>query len=242
MPAKYIPEIGALPEKKASLYAEFAKMFLTQYTLLGVAVPLDNLTHLIRTDVARRMAECIAVMHDESSFAMAEKLGFSKDWTPFPAFLTTMDLIAQITARIFVGLPNCRNPEWVGEPLIPLILSALYRTLIDILQLHLFSSHTRSILNGAAALRKYPQWQRPFAAHIVKEMRDVYGARKRMRELITPIMEERLAKLSADPDAELPSDFISWTIKESRGEAWSPFIQTEYQLGVGTQLDRPFQG
>ena len=32
---------------------------------------------------------------------------------------------------------------------------------------------------------------------------------------------------------DLPSDLISWTIKEPKGEAWDLVILSEFQVGIG---------
>ena len=54
-----------------------------------------------------------------------------------------------------------------------------------------------------------------------------------MKECMAPILKERREQMAVNPKHDVPSDTLSWTIKETQGEALDPEIQVEYQVGIG---------
>lgn len=41
------------------------------------------------------------------------QLNKAENWTSIRPYHSVLKLVARISARIFLGLPLCRNPEWL---------------------------------------------------------------------------------------------------------------------------------
>ena len=101
-------------------------------------------------------------------------------------------------------------------------------------------SHPKTVIDGAAAAARCPIWLRPFLVPFMKEMKYIKRTKKRMQTIIAEELMERSSRRATETNYELPSDLISWTVKETNGKAWDPLIQVEYQTALGWSLP-PFQ-
>ena len=103
-------------------------------------------------------------------------------------------------------------------------------------QLQLVMSHPKTVIDGAAAAAKCSKWLRPFLVPFMKEMKHIKRTKKRMQTIIAHELMERSSRRATETGYELPSDLISWTVKETDGKAWDPLIQVEYQTALGWSL------
>jgi hypothetical protein len=87
---------------------------LGKYTTLGEGKGgLVSIVKVVRIDLTRHLASSISLLHDEIQEVVPRKFGSSPNWTPVPLYETLARIVAQVTARVFVGLPLCRDEEWV---------------------------------------------------------------------------------------------------------------------------------
>ena len=96
-------------------------------------------------------------------------------------------MVAQASARIFVGYPLCRNEEW----------------------LECSTKFALDVMTGGEKLKQWHPWLRPIAQYFVKEMTQIHGDHQRALQLLLPELEKR----SKESDHEGPrsrNDMIEW--------------------------------
>lgn len=76
----------------------------------------------------------LADLQDEVIFAVQKEFGLCDDWTAVNVYQSLLDTVARISAHVFVGLPLCRDDEWIK-----------------------FTTHyTEDVVIGFRAISKYP--------------------------------------------------------------------------------------
>ncbi|EGR44683.1 uncharacterized protein TRIREDRAFT_69883 [Trichoderma reesei QM6a] len=109
------------------------------------------------------------------------------DWTPVDLHETLLRVVAQASARIFVGYPMCRNEEW---------LECSTKFAID-------------VMTGGEKLKLWHPWLRPFAQYWIPEMRQIRGDHQRALDLLMPELKKRATEAKTT-DTAPRQDMIEW--------------------------------
>lgn len=117
----------------------------------------------------------------------------SQDWTPILVHPIFLEIVGRTSARIFVGVPLCRNPLWLS-------------TSIDF---------ARCIFLGSGILKIIPAPIRPFAALFNPHVWRIKRHHRSARALLIPEILRRReiaaeAKSSEQWHAEKPKDMLQW--------------------------------
>jgi hypothetical protein len=174
----------------------------------------------IRNDLTRNIAGILSGLQDEISFAFDKELGDFQDWKETPVHGIVLKLVARLSARTFVGLPLCRDDEW---------LSATINLTTDTVQ-------------GVNAIAKCNPWIRPFVAPFLREIKNIQKYNrfftKKLEPQIKAIMSahERQGHSKMKPSAEEISDdeviegshnLVHWVIFNFK----DPKQATPYEIG-----------
>lgn len=122
-----------------------------------------------------------------SSDTCIPHLTSTTDWTPVDLHETLLRIVAQASARIFVGYPMCRNDEW----------------------LECSTKFALDVMTGGEKLKLWHPWLRPFAQYWIPEMRQIRGDHQRALDLLTPELKKRAVETNR-PDAAPRQDMIEW--------------------------------
>ncbi|PBK90673.1 cytochrome P450 [Armillaria gallica] len=68
---------------------------------------------VVRGALTRNIASCFADIQDEIEAAFRDNIPMTEDWVEIPAYETNLQIVCRATNRMFVGLPLCRNPEYI---------------------------------------------------------------------------------------------------------------------------------
>ncbi|PBK86464.1 cytochrome P450 [Armillaria gallica] len=68
---------------------------------------------VVRGALTRNFASCCADIQDEIEAAIRDNIPMTEDWIEIPAYETILQIVCRATNRMFVGLPLCRNPEYI---------------------------------------------------------------------------------------------------------------------------------
>lgn len=118
---------------------------------------------------------------------------------------TMLEVIAQLSSRVFLGPELCRNKDW-------------QRITID---------YTVNIFMAISAVKRYPKFLHRFAQWIVPEARIVRTQMTEARRIIQPVIDQRKHELMLcenkpqDSSAESTrkhTDAIQWLLELSKGE------------------------
>ncbi|PBL04623.1 cytochrome P450 [Armillaria gallica] len=68
---------------------------------------------VVRGALTRNIASCFADVQDEIEAAFRDNIPMTEDWIEIPAYETILRIVCRASNRMFVGLPLCRNPEYI---------------------------------------------------------------------------------------------------------------------------------
>ncbi|KIL65013.1 hypothetical protein M378DRAFT_77528, partial [Amanita muscaria Koide BX008] len=161
------------------------------------AETFQNLYHLevIKLPLTRNIGPGFADIKDEIVTAFNDSISKYTEWTTVIAYPTMMDIVCRTSNRMFVGLPLCRNPDY----------------------LQLNKQLTIDLIKAARILNLFPSFLRPTVAWLLP---DIHRGIERGSKYLEPIFNDRLeqdARLGKDWP-ERPNDGISWLIEYSNPE------------------------
>jgi gliotoxin biosynthesis cytochrome P450 monooxygenase len=198
LPNNLLNEIKNMPDDQISFRKATYAILLGKYTSIGTHHP--QVTEAIKVDLTRNIAKTLASLQDEVVFAVQKEFGVCDDWTAVNVYHSLLNTVARISARVFVGLPLCRDEEWLKAT----------------------THYTEDVVNGFKAISKYPFFIRPIVAPFIPELRALKLARRRAGKMIGPtvatIMNSTKLQESASSDG-------SWD-----DNALSPYRDDQYNL------------
>lgn len=115
------------------------------------------------------------------------------DWTPIDLQEKLNRIVAQASARIFVGLPLCRNEDWLES-------SVKFAT---------------DVMVGGEKLKLWHPWLRPIAQYFVPEVTRIKGDHKHAHNLLLPELARRSAEVGSS-DQQPHYDTIEWMQKRAK--------------------------
>ncbi|KAF9235144.1 cytochrome P450 [Melanogaster broomeanus] len=167
---------------------------------------------IVRSRLTRSLGTLYPDLRDEVITAFEEILDLKgNEWKSVPALEAVQQVVCRTTNRVFVGLPLCRNPDWINlnvrfhyGPLqsrnfhwaLPKNVGAVsYQTILYANQPWIFDSLVSRCLTGVS--------------------RSVRRGMKHLR----PIIEERQKYVEkyGNKVADQPNDFLSWLMEEAEG-------------------------
>ncbi|GLB35443.1 putative cytochrome p450 [Lyophyllum shimeji] len=149
---------------------------------------------VIRGTLTRRLAERFADVQDEIVTAFAEHIPPSEGWTKVRALPTIMKIVCRTSNRLFVGLPLCRDPDFLS----------------------LNVEFTVDVMKAANIINLFPNFLKPIAGRLFS---NVPKAMRRAQRHLRPIIEERLRQEERHGKEwpERPDDYLSWLLDLARG-------------------------
>ncbi|CAK5266785.1 unnamed protein product [Mycena citricolor] len=186
-----IKEVSGAPSEVLSFNDGSGETIQAKYTM-GADL-LNNAYHAlaVRTSLTRNLGKVFPEVRDEIECAIDEVFALQDDeWKLVPVMSSLMKVVARTSNRLFVGLPLCRNDNYLDLNVI----------------------NTIETVTRGQKLSAWPEFLKPLAApFIVTRM-------KRLREMLAfvgPMIEERIAKEDElGPNYEgKPNDLISWLLE-----------------------------
>ncbi|SJK96822.1 uncharacterized protein ARMOST_00068 [Armillaria ostoyae] len=68
---------------------------------------------VVRGALTRNIVTCFADVQDEIKVAFGDNIPMTEDWVEIPAYETILQIVCRASNRMFVGLPLCRNREYI---------------------------------------------------------------------------------------------------------------------------------
>ncbi|KAK8087840.1 P450 monooxygenase [Apiospora hydei] len=149
---------------------------------------------IIRHELTKKLNSFADDVVDEMEQALADSWGTNTDeWVEVNVYQTLLRIVARLSTRVFVGLPLCREPEF----------------------LEVCESFNRNVALSGAFLNLLPSFLKPFLAPLVSSAD--YLRYKKCSRYILPTIKERLGILKNREklpmfDPSPPSDYIQWAI------------------------------
>jgi hypothetical protein len=192
VPPKYLKEIKSLPESQLSSKKEIRNLFQGRYT--GIGYNSHTMVNAVRIDLTRHIGKTLEALQDEMKFAAEHTIGPCKDWTSIPLYPTLLRMVALISGRVFVGLPLCRNEDWIRISINFTVVS----------------------FKASQRFASIPAWKRPFAVPFCEETHAIRKHRAEAIHLLAPVIQNRLDEMN-DPSFKRPNDMIQWVLENAEG-------------------------
>lgn len=108
----------------------------------------------------------MGAISEEIDAALERVMPPCDDWTPICFYDKAQDVVSQVSARVFVGKPLCRDPRW----------------------LNMCKEYTGYAFGASRAIKQWRPWQRPFVFLFLEEMRGLLRHRRMAIKFMTPIV------------------------------------------------------
>ncbi|KAH9836319.1 cytochrome P450 [Rhodofomes roseus] len=192
---KLVEEMCRAPENVLSLIEASKDAVQTEWTL---GPSLDRVAYhipIIRNQFTRALTPLFGDMHDEIVRAFDDNIPKAKDWIKVPMLPTMMEVVCRTSNRLFVGLPLCRDRDYV----------------------ELNKRFTIDVFVGGQIIRLFPDVLKPTAVRLLTK---VHSGIQRGTRHLQPLIEERLRMMKEHgkdwPDK--PNDMLQWVMDEAEGE------------------------
>ncbi|TBU58191.1 cytochrome P450 [Dichomitus squalens] len=190
-----LDEIRKRPDEELS-FLESTEDFLQITWILGPE-PHDDPYHidLIKDKLTRSLPAVLPDVVDELRSAMPWYIPtHGNEWTTIDAIPTVQKVVARLSNRVFVGLPICRNEEY----------------------LRLAVTVTRDIVRDGFLLKLFPKAFKPLVASWMSHAKRTI---RRALPYLRPVITERKAKIKEHGLGEdwpgKPNDLLQWIIEQA---------------------------
>ncbi|KAA8641720.1 cytochrome P450 [Aspergillus tanneri] len=136
---------------------------------------------------SRKLDAVVNPLAEETKDYLEKNWGDDKEWDTVPLHQSMLMLIAQLTARIFVGEELCRNPEWLG----------------------LATGYTMDRTFAVKALQEWNPWLIPVVHWFLPACNRLRGTIKRARRYIDQARRERRDQ-TKDAGGTDRTDAMTW--------------------------------
>lgn len=195
----------------------------TKYTKLNTESQL--VVHTVRSDLTPALGMCKTILlfretltatgrmnsivRREVDTCVEKYLPECDHWTEVSVYKTLVDIIAQVSGRVFVGSELCENPEYLDSAI----------------------NYTVDLIDAVTAVKKLRPWLRPFLASRTPEICRLRQREKRATEFLQPVIQQRQAA-AKDPDWQKPDDMTQWMLDRSTGDNIPVERYAKEQLGL----------
>ncbi|TFK17810.1 cytochrome P450 [Coprinopsis marcescibilis] len=158
---------------------------------MGTTYHIDTVRVALTRNYGARFADLV----DEINAAADDLLQIGDDWTSFPVHETMIHWVARVSNRVLVGLPLCRNPEYLR-----LNEKAALNIFLPASFLHLFTEFLQPLIGKL--ITQIPKTSRGIQKHL------------------GPVIEQRLLnekKYGSQWEGK-PNDAITWLLDSAPSE------------------------
>ncbi|OBZ79756.1 Ent-kaurene oxidase [Grifola frondosa] len=196
---KLIDDLRKSPDDHLSFLEGAAELIQSKYTL-GAGLD-DDPYHVtvIRDKLTRNLAPLLPDVIDEIDVAFNELIPAKEDeWLPIYAMPVMIQLVARASNRIFVGVPKCRDADY----------------------LKLAISFTSDVNKARKTINQFPTILKPIVGRMLTR---VSNNVRHVTKHLSPIMLERQRKMDelGDNWTEKPNDMLMWLMDEARARGQS---------------------
>ncbi|PBK61873.1 cytochrome P450 [Armillaria solidipes] len=108
-----INDIRKSTREQLSSVDAFVDHLQTDYTIDHSVGADPYLAEVVRGAFTRNISTCFADVQDEIKAAFIDNVPMTEDWIEVPAYEKILQIVCRASNRMFVGLPLCRNPDYL---------------------------------------------------------------------------------------------------------------------------------
>ncbi|KAL4874933.1 cytochrome P450 [Aspergillus karnatakaensis] len=165
----------------------------------------------VRMKLTQSLGSVTKPLSDETTHALQKNWTDNHEWHAIPLKSTLLQIVAQLSSKVFLGDQLCRNPDWL-------------RITVD---------YTVDSFFAAEDLRLWPSLLRPIVVYFLSTTRKIQAEVEEARKIIVPVLERRKAEKQATiSNGEAPkkyADAMEWMEQCAKGR---PYDAAVAQLGL----------
>ncbi|TFK21848.1 cytochrome P450 [Coprinopsis marcescibilis] len=190
-----IDEVRKHPERTLSVLEPLREMLQIDYTMHEGVHTDPYHVQVILNQMRRAIPRMIPALSEELEASFEDYFKASPDeWTEIPAQAALMKVISRASNRTFVGLPQCRDPDYIE-------LTAQYA--VDVMKV-------------STILKMFPSFLRPLINSCLPTIKN--GINRGVKHL-GPIISKRKEQIDLLGDEYVgPDDLLTWFMEEAKGE------------------------
>ncbi|THG96485.1 hypothetical protein EW026_g5347 [Hermanssonia centrifuga] len=192
---KLIDELRKAPDSQFSFEDAVRETLHIEWTL-GPSVA-HNMYHvpLVRNQLTRNIGALFPEIRDEIVAAFSDIIPVADDWVKVPALKTMMQVVGRVSNRVFVGLPKCRDPDYI----------------------ELNVQFTLDVVMGALLINFFPNFLKSFTG---RYFTNVPKSIERGVKHLAPTIRERYEMMEkyGDKWEGKPNDMLQWLMDNAEGE------------------------
>jgi cytochrome P450 len=134
------------------------------------------------------------MVRQEVNTAVEKFMPACDEWSEVSIYKTLVDVIAQVSGRVFVGPELCEDPFYIDCA----------------------TNYTVDTIESVQAIKDIRPWLRPFLVRRLPSLRRLQQKEKDLVEYLRPVIEQR-QEAAKDPNWERPDDMTQWMLDRSAG-------------------------
>ncbi|TID14720.1 putative cytochrome p450 protein [Venturia nashicola] len=215
LPVRYLDEIRNHPhmDLKGLMKADFFTNY-DAFSAMGIGEKGNVVTNMVNRKLTTSLVLITAPVNEETNIALQNFFPPTKEWTPTQFGTRAQDVISQVSSRIFLGVPLCRNPEWIK----------------------IAKDFTVELMLATYSMRYTPSILRPLLYYFLPPVNKLKRTIKVAKAIIEPEVKERrrLRNEALARGEVLPKtlDAIEWMDDVARDDGIKDFDTVEGQLGL----------
>ena len=193
LPPSEINWIITQPESILSAQEMHREQLQSDWTFLNKDIVLHPIHQdVIRGNMVRKLDSFTEPVMDELKQCFEDYWGSSTEWHEVNIWNSMMKFFARTSNRMFVGLPMCRNEDFLDG----------------------CRRFSQDVMISTGILSLMPAWMKPVLGYAAIAP-NYWHYRKAAKHLL-PLIESRLEKIKSNPEKDpadlLPNDFVTWSI------------------------------
>ncbi|KAJ5134444.1 hypothetical protein N7476_002350 [Penicillium atrosanguineum] len=164
----------------------------------------DIFVDAVRIKLTQALGSITKPLSEETSISLRNRWTDNEEWHDLSLKQSILEIVAQLSSRVFLGEKICRNPDWL-------------RITVD---------YTVNAFQAGNKLRLWPELTRPVVAYFLSSTRKVQHQLREAERIIKPVLDERKRdkEIALKEGKELPryNDAIDWLEQVSKGRPYDP--------------------
>ncbi|KAL4905009.1 hypothetical protein BDW74DRAFT_178574 [Aspergillus multicolor] len=113
LPMRYLDEIRLIAQSKLSSKGAHTGNLAPEYTSMQFLYHSNLHIDVLKKKLTPNLYPYVDKAKEEMVYGWERDLPHTDDWTPIPIEHHLRKLVARMTAKVFMGSPTCRDPEWL---------------------------------------------------------------------------------------------------------------------------------
>jgi len=198
---KYLDELRSLPETIISPTKAHEYNLNGRYTRTNIILESNLHFRLLQTRLTPNLGSMVMRMRDEMEFAMKTDFPNCKDdWIAIKPYHDILRIVARISARVFLGLPFCRNEEWLETSV----------------------EYTENVFVTVVVMRLFPPWLHPLISLLLPARYRLQSYVNTAMRLLVPEVKRRREAWDRYDGVEARQNLLSWMIETANEKEGRP--------------------